>query len=333
MSLDSAAAPAAVAPHFPASAKVVPFRDPAATSPRVAMSRSLRALEAEAIHVFREVAAEFERPVLLYSIGKDSSVLLHLARKAFAPAPLPFPLLHIESGWDFREMIEFRDRTAREYGLDLRVHYNAEARAAGVAPFSHGTAYADLMLTTALKQGLDRWGFDAAFGGGRRDEEKSRAKERILSFRDAQHRWDPRNQRPELWRHYNGRISRGQKVRAFPLSNWTEADIWTYIHLENIPLVPLYFAKPRPVVQRDGALIVVDDERMPLREGEQPRLERVRFRTLGCYPLTAAQHSEATTVPEVIAELLASRESARSGRLVDSDQVASMERKKAEGYF
>jgi sulfate adenylyltransferase subunit 2 len=327
MSLDSAAA------HGAATAKVVPFREPTGQGPRPGMSRSLRALEAEAMHVFREVAAEFERPVLLYSIGKDSSVLLHLARKAFAPAPLPFPLLHIESGWDFREVIEFRDRTAREHGLDLRVHYNAEARAAGVTPFSHGSAYADLMLTTALKQGLDRWGFDAAFGGGRRDEEKARAKERILSFRDAQHRWDPRNQRPELWRHYNGRIARGQKVRAFPLSNWTEADIWTYIHLENIPLVPLYFARPRPVVARDGALIVVDDRRLPLRDGEQPRLERVRFRTLGCYPLTAATPSDATTVPEVIAELLASKESERAGRLVDSDQAASMERKKAEGYF
>ena len=333
MSLDHA-----TAAHVPSFGKVVPFREPAsaaAPAVRPVMSRSLRALEAEAIHVFREVAAEFERPVLLYSIGKDSSVLLHLARKAFAPAPLPFPLLHIETGWDFREMIEFRDHTAREFGLDLRVHFNAEARAAGVAPYSHGTAYADLMLTTALKQGLDRWNFDAAFGGGRRDEEKSRAKERILSFRDAQHRWDPRNQRPELWRHYNGRISRGQKVRAFPLSNWTEADIWTYIHLENIPLVPLYFAKPRPVVERNGALIVVDDERMPLLPaGEYARAcSKVRFRTLGCYPLTGATRSDATTVPEVISELLDSRESERSGRLVDSDQVASMERKKAEGYF
>jgi sulfate adenylyltransferase subunit 2 len=314
--------------------KVVPFLHPhPAPVARPPMPRSLRALEAEAIHVFREVAAEFERPVLLYSIGKDSSVLLHLARKAFAPASLPFPLLHIESGWDFREVIEFRDRTAREFGLDLRVQFNEQARRDGVTPFTHGSSYADLMLTTALKQGLDRWNFDAAFGGGRRDEEKSRAKERILSFRDTQHRWDPRNQRPELWRHFNGRIERGQRVRAFPLSNWTEADIWSYIHLEHIPLVPLYFAKPRPVVQRDGALIVVDDERMPLREGEVPRLERVRFRTLGCYPLTAATPSNATTVPEVIGELLLSRESERAGRLVDSDQAASMERKKAEGYF
>jgi sulfate adenylyltransferase subunit 2 len=297
------------------------------------MPRSLRALEAEAIYVFREVVAEFERPVLLYSIGKDSSVLLHLARKAFAPGRLPFPLLHIASGWDFRDMLEFRDRTVREHGHELIVHTNLDGVRAGVTPFTHGTRYADLMLTEALKQALDAGGFDAAFGGGRRDEEKSRAKERILSFRDEQHRWDPRNQRPELWRHYNGRVRRGQRVRAFPLSNWTEADVWSYIHFERIPLVPLYFAKERPVVERNGALIVVDDERLPLAPGEAPRLERVRFRTLGCYPLTAATRSDATTVPQVIAEMLASRTSERAGRLVDADQAASMERKKAEGYF
>jgi sulfate adenylyltransferase subunit 2 len=296
------------------------------------MPASLRALEAEAIYVFREVVAEFEKPVLLYSIGKDSSVLLHLARKAFAPGRLPFPLLHVASGWDFRDMLEFRDRTVREHGHDLIVHTNPEGLAAGVKPWD-GPRYADLMLTEALKQALDAGGFDAAFGGGRRDEEKSRAKERVLSFRDSAHRWDPRNQRPELWRHYNGRIRRGQRVRAFPLSNWTEADVWSYIHFEDVPLVPLYFARERPVVERDGALIVVDDERLPLLPNEVPRLEKVRFRTLGCYPLTAATRSDANSVPQIIAEMLASRTSERAGRLVDADQAASMERKKAQGYF
>jgi sulfate adenylyltransferase subunit 2 len=299
---------------------------------REAMPASLRALEAEAIYVFREVVAEFEKPVLLYSIGKDSSVLLHLARKAFAPGRLPFPLLHVASGWDFRDMLEFRDRTVREHGHELIVHTNPDGLQAGVKPWD-GPRYADLMLTEALKQALDAGGFDAAFGGGRRDEEKSRAKERVLSFRDSAHRWDPRNQRPELWRHYNGRIRRGQRVRAFPLSNWTEADVWSYIHFEDVPLVPLYFARERPVVERDGALIVVDDERLPLRPGEVPRLEKVRFRTLGCYPLTAATRSDANSVPQIIAEMLASRTSERAGRLVDADQAASMERKKAQGYF
>jgi sulfate adenylyltransferase subunit 2 len=299
---------------------------------RAAMPRSLRALEAEAIHVFREVVAEFEKPVLLYSIGKDSSVLLHLALKAFAPGRLPFPVLHIASGWDFRDMIAFRDHTVRTHGLDLVVHTNLDGLREGLTPWS-GPRYADLMLTSALKQALDAGGWDAAFGGGRRDEEKARAKERVISFRDERHRWDPRNQRPELWRHYNGRVRRGQRVRAFPLSNWTEADVWTYIHFENVPLVPLYFAADRPVVERNGSLIVVDDERLPLQPGEVPRIERVRFRTLGCYPLTAAIRSDATTVPEVIAETLSSKESERAGRLVDGAAAASMERKKAEGYF
>jgi sulfate adenylyltransferase subunit 2 len=294
--------------------------------------RHLRALEAEAIYLFREVVAEFERPVLLYSIGKDSSVLLHLARKAFAPGHLPFPLLHVATGWDFREMLEFRDRTVREHGDRLIVHTNPAGLAAGLRPWD-GPRYADVMLTEALKQALDAGDFDVAFGGGRRDEEKSRAKERMLSFRDSAHRWDPRQQRPELWRHFNGRMRRGQRARAFPLSNWTEADVWSYIHFERIPLVPLYFARPRPVVERNGALIVVDDERLPLRDGERPRVERVRFRTLGCYPLTAAIRSTATTVPEIVAETLASRTSERAGRLVDGDQVASMERKKSQGYF
>jgi sulfate adenylyltransferase subunit 2 len=292
------------------------------------MPRSLRALEAEAIYVFREVVAEFARPVLLYSIGKDSSVLLHLARKAFSPGPLPFPLLHVATGWDFREMLEFRDRTVREHGHRLIVHTNP----AGLRPWD-GPRYADVMLTDALKQALDDGDFDAAFGGGRRDEEKSRAKERVLSFRDAQHRWDPRHQRPELWRHYNGRARRGQRARAFPLSNWTEADVWSYVHFERVPLVPLYFASDRPVVERDGALIVADDDRLPLAAGERPRLERVRFRTLGCYPLTAAIRSDATTVPQVLAETLASRASERAGRLVDGERTASMERKKTQGYF
>ena len=324
--------------HAESAVEIADFPGPQAPSPHPrtpatqSMPRSLRALEAEAIYVFREVVAEFARPVLLYSIGKDSSVLLHLARKAFSPGAIPFPLLHVATGWDFREMLEFRDRTVRDHGHRLIVHTNAAGTAAGLRPWD-GPRYADVMLTDALKQALDAGDFDAAFGGGRRDEEKSRAKERVLSFRDAQHRWDPRQQRPELWRHYNGRVRRGQRVRAFPLSNWTEADVWEYVHHERIPLVPLYFARERRVVERDGALIVVDDERLPLRDGERPRLERVRFRTLGCYPLTAALRSDATTVPQVIAETLASRASERAGRLVDGAQAASMERKKAQGYF
>ncbi len=307
--------------------------EPAADADADSMPRSLRALEAEAIYLFREVVAEFRRPVLLYSIGKDSSVLLHLARKAFRPGRLPFPLLHIASGWDFREMLAFRDETARSFGLELQVHTNSDGLREGLSPFTPGSRYADVMLTGALRQALDAGGFDAAFGGGRRDEEKSRAKERMLSFRDEHHRWDPRRQRPELWRHYNGRLAQGESVRAFPLSNWTETDIWSYIRHEHIPLVPLYFAAPRPVVERQGALIMVDDERLPLRAGEQPSVEWVRFRTLGCYPLTAAMRSVARTVPQILAETRASRLSERAGRLVDADPTATMERKKAEGYF
>jgi sulfate adenylyltransferase subunit 2 len=293
----------------------------------------LKRLEAESIHILREVVAECEQPVMLYSIGKDSSVMLHLARKAFAPGKPPFPLLHIASGWDFREMLEFRDATARAYGLDLRVHTNEEGLRAGVKPWSPGTAYADLMLTQALRQALDFHGFDAAFGGGRRDEEKSRAKERIFSFRSPQHRWDPKNQRPELWQLYNARKNRGESIRVFPLSNWTELDVWQYIHLEAVPIVPLYLAAPRPVVQREGRLIMVDDARLPLAPGERPETLSVRFRTLGCYPLTGATASTAATLPDVIREMLLATGSEREGRLVDRDGSASMERKKQEGYF
>jgi len=293
----------------------------------------LQRLEAESIHIFREVVAECEKPVLLYSIGKDSSVMLHLARKAFAPGKPPFPLLQIASGWDFREMLEFRDATARRYGLDLIVHTNEEGLTAGVTPWSPGTAYSDLMLTQALRQALDLHGFDAAFGGGRRDEEKSRAKERIFSFRSPQHRWDPKNQRPELWQLYNARKNRGESIRVFPLSNWTELDVWQYIHVEAVPIVPLYLAAPRPVVQREGRLIMVDDARLPLAPGEQPETLSVRFRTLGCYPLTGATLSTAATLPDVIREMLLATGSEREGRLVDQDGAASMERKKQEGYF
>lgn len=293
----------------------------------------LQRLEAEAIHVMREVAAEAEHPVLLYSIGKDSSVMLHIAQKAFFPGRPPFPLLHIASGWDFRDMLAFRDRRAQELGMDLLVHTNAEAAVAGVRPWTHGSRYADLMLTEALRQALDRYGFDVALGGGRRDEEKSRAKERMFSLRAPGHRWDPKAQRPELWRNYNARKRKGETLRAFPLSNWTELDIWQYIHLEGIPIVPLYYARPRPVVERDRLLIVVDDERLPLREGEVPRLESVRFRTLGCYPLTGATRSTASTLPQIIQEMLLATTSEREGRAVDHDQAASMERKKQEGYF
>ncbi len=294
----------------------------------------LQRLEAESIHIMREVAAQFRNPVMLYSIGKDSAVMLHLAMKAFHPSKPPFPLLHVDTTWKFREMIAFRDARARDLGVDLLVHINEEGVAQGIGPFTHGSAvHTDVMKTQALRQALDRYGFDAAFGGARRDEEKSRAKERIFSFRSASHRWDPKNQRPELWNLYNGRIHKGESIRVFPLSNWTEQDIWQYIYLENIPVVPLYFAKPRPVVERDGTLIMVDDERMPLRPGEEPEMRWVRFRTLGCYPLTGAVESTAASLPEIIREMLLSRTSERQGRVIDHDQSASMERKKQEGYF
>jgi len=294
----------------------------------------LQQLEAESIHIMREVAAQFRNPVMMYSIGKDSSVMMHLAMKAFHPARPPFPFLHIDTGWKFRDMIAFRDRRARELGLEMIVHTNPEGLAAGVNPFTHGSAvHTDVMKTQALKQALDKYGFDAAFGGARRDEEKSRAKERIFSFRSASHRWDPKNQRPELWNLYNGRVRKGESIRVFPLSNWTEMDIWQYIYLENIPVVPLYFAAPRPVVERDGALIMVDDDRMPLRSGERPQDKVVRFRTLGCYPLTGAVESTATTLREVIAEMVLATTSERQGRMIDHDQAASMEMKKQEGYF
>jgi sulfate adenylyltransferase subunit 2 len=292
----------------------------------------LQRLEAESIHVFREVVAECEKPVMLYSIGKDSSVMLHLALKAFAPAKPPFPLLQIASGWDFRDMLEFRDATARRLGLELLVYMNEEGARTGVKPWTPGTAYADLMLTQALREALDKYGFDAAFGGARRDEEKSRAKERIFSFRSAQHRWDPKNQRPELWQIYNARINRGESIRVFPLSNWTELDVWQYIHLEDIPVVPLYLAQPRPVVRHGGRLIMVDDDRLPLSETDRVETLSVRFRTLGCYPLTGATLSTASSLTEVIREMLLATGSEREGRLVD-DGAASMERKKQEGYF
>ncbi|WP_169569709.1 sulfate adenylyltransferase subunit CysD [Sneathiella limimaris] len=294
----------------------------------------LRKLEAESIHIFREVASEFEKPVMLYSIGKDSSVLLHLARKAFYPSPIPFPLLHVDTTWKFREMIEFRDRMAKEYDFDLLVHINQDGVKQNIGPFSHGSAlHTDIMKTESLKQALNHYKFDAAFGGARRDEEASRAKERIFSFRTETHRWDPKNQRPELWNIYNSRVRSGESIRAFPLSNWTELDIWQYIYLEKIPIVPLYFAKERPVVERDGMLIMVDDDRMPLAENETPQMKSVRFRTLGCYPLTGAIESTASTLPEIIQEMLVARTSERQGRLIDKDQSGSMEKKKQEGYF
>ncbi|MCC5884207.1 MAG: sulfate adenylyltransferase subunit CysD [Halomonas sp.] len=294
----------------------------------------LQQLEAESIHIIREVAAEFRNPVMLYSIGKDSSVMLHLARKAFYPGPPPFPLMHINTTWKFREMIAFRDRMAAECGMELIEHINEEGRAAGINPFDHGSSgYTDVMKTQALKQALDKYGFDAAFGGARRDEEASRAKERVFSFRDKFHRWDPKVQRPELWNLYNARINKGESIRAFPLSNWTELDIWQYIHLEQIPIVPLYYAAPRPVVERDGMLVMVDDERLPLAPGEVPEEKWVRFRTLGCYPLTGAVESKADTLPEIIQEMLLTRTSERSGRAIDHDQAGSMEKKKREGYF
>jgi sulfate adenylyltransferase subunit 2 len=294
----------------------------------------LKRLEAESIHIIREVAAEFRNPVMLYSIGKDSSVMLRLALKAFYPGKLPFPLLHVDTTWKFREMIAFRDATVKAEGLDLIVHTNREGAAAGVTPFSHGSSvYTNVMKTEALKQALSAHGFDAAFGGARRDEEKSRAKERVFSFRTDTHAWDPKNQRPELWRLYNSRVRPGESIRVFPLSNWTELDIWQYILLEKIPIVPLYFSAERPVVDRGGQWIMADDDRLPLQPGETPELRRVRFRTLGCYPLTAAVESDAASLPEIVREMLIARTSERSGRLIDHDDSASMEKKKREGYF
>jgi len=295
----------------------------------------LRQLEAESIFIIREVVAEFEQPVMLYSIGKDSAVMLHLAMKAFHPAKPPFPLLHVDTTWKFRDMIVFREEYARNtLGLEVLVHVNEEGVRAGIGPFTHGSkTHTDIMKTQALLQALDKYGFDAAFGGARRDEEKSRAKERVFSFRDRNHRWDPKNQRPELWNLYNCRVNKGESIRVFPLSNWTELDVWQYIHLEKIPIVPLYFAKERPVVEREGMLIMVDDERMRLTPGEMPRTELVRFRTLGCYPLTGAIRSTATTLPEIIREMFLTRQSERQGRVIDHDQAGSMEEKKREGYF
>ncbi|GAC25974.1 sulfate adenylyltransferase subunit 2 2 [Paraglaciecola mesophila KMM 241] len=294
----------------------------------------LKQLEAESIHIFREVAAEFDNPVMLYSVGKDSSVLLHLARKAFAPGKIPFPLLHVDTTWKFHEMIAFRDQMAKKHDLDLLVHINQEGVDMDINPFIHGSAkHTDIMKTVGLKQALNKYKFDAAFGGARRDEEKSRAKERVYSFRDENHRWDPKNQRPELWNIYNSQINKGESIRVFPMSNWTELDIWQYIYMENIEIPSLYLAKPRPVVERDGLLIMVDDERMPLKEGETPEMRSVRFRTLGCYPLTGAVESTADTLPEVIQEMLLTKTSERQGRVIDNDSSGSMEKKKMEGYF
>ena len=294
----------------------------------------LQQLEAESIQIIREVAAEFDNPVMMYSIGKDSSVMLHLARKAFYPGKIPFPLLHVDTDWKFKEMIAFRDAQAKEFGFDLLVHKNPEGLAMGVGPFTHGSGkHTDIMKTQGLKQALNKYGFDAAFGGARRDEEKSRAKERVYSFRDKHHRWDPKNQRPELWNTYNSQVNPGESIRVFPLSNWTELDIWQYIYQENIEMVPLYLAKERPVVERDGTLIMVDDERMPLEEGEVPQMKSVRFRTLGCYPLTGAVESTASTLTEIIEEMLLSTSSEREGRVIDHDSAGSMEKKKREGYF
>lgn len=294
----------------------------------------LQRLEAESIFIMREVAAECENPVMLYSIGKDSSVMLHLAMKAFYPSKPPFPLMHVDTTWKFKEMIQFRDNIAKKLGLELIVNINEEGVKQGIGPFTHGSqVHTDVMKTQSLKQALDKHKFDAAFGGARRDEEMSRAKERIFSFRSEQHRWDPKNQRPELWDIYNTRIHKGESMRVFPLSNWTELDIWQYIHMENIPIVPLYYAKKRPVVERDGVLIMVDDDRMPLNEGEQPEMREVRFRTLGCYPLTGAVESSAATLTDIIQEMLLTTSSERQGRVIDHDAAASMEKKKQEGYF
>ena len=294
----------------------------------------LKKLEAESIHIIREVAAEFDNPVMLYSVGKDSAVLLHLARKAFAPGKIPFPLLHVDTNWKFKEMIAFRDEMAKKYGFELLVHKNPEGMAMGISPFKHGSAkHTDIMKTQGLKQALDQYGFDAAFGGARRDEEKSRAKERVYSFRDDNHRWDPKSQRPELWNIYNGKVNKGESIRVFPLSNWTELDIWQYIYLENIEIVPLYLSQERPVVERDGTLIMVDDDRMPIGDDEEIQMKKVRFRTLGCYPLTGAVESEAATLPEIIQEMLLTKTSERQGRVIDHDSAGSMEKKKMEGYF
>ena len=305
--------------------------DPRAAGPRLT---HLDRLEAESIHIMREVVAEAERPVMLYSVGKDSAVMLHLARKAFFPAPPPFPLLHVDTTWKFKAMYDLRDRMAREAGMELLVHRNPEAEARGINPFDHGSAlHTDMWKTEGLKQALDKYGFDAAFGGARRDEEKSRAKERVFSFRSASHRWDPKNQRPELWNLYNAMKAPGESMRVFPISNWTELDIWQYIQAEAIPIVPLYFAAPRPTVERDGLLLMVDDERFPLRDGEVPVERSIRFRTLGCYPLTGAVESEADTLSGIIQEMLLTTTSERQGRAIDHDQAASMEKKKQEGYF
>ena len=294
----------------------------------------LKQLEAESIHILREVVAEFENPVMMYSVGKDSAVMLHLALKAFFPAKLPFPLLHVDTRWKFKEMIEFRDKRAKEEGFELLVHTNPDGIEQDINPFVHGSAiHTDIMKTQGLKQALNKYGFDAVFGGARRDEEKSRAKERIYSFRDKNHRWDPKNQRPELWNTYNARVHKGESIRVFPLSNWTELDIWQYIYLEGIPIVPLYFAGKRPIVERDGVKIMVDDERMPIYEGEAVKEEMVRFRTLGCYPLTGAVESSAQTLPEIIQEMLLTKTSERQGRMIDNDSSGSMEKKKIEGYF
>jgi sulfate adenylyltransferase subunit 2 len=293
----------------------------------------LESLEAESIHIIREVVAECEKPVMLYSIGKDSAVMVHLARKAFHPSPPPFPLLHVDTTWKFKAMYQLRDRIAHESGMELIVHHNPEALARGINPFDHGTLHTDLWKTEGLKQALTKYDFDAAFGGARRDEEKSRAKERVFSFRSTSQRWDPKNQRPELWNLYNARKAKGESIRVFPLSNWTELDIWQYIHLENIPIVPLYFAAPRPTVQRNGLLLMVDDERFRLNPGERPVLRSIRFRTLGCYPLTGAVESTAVTLPQIIQEMLLTTTSERQGRAIDHDQAASMEKKKQEGYF
>ncbi len=303
-----------------------------ALRPRTQLTH-LQRLEAESIHILREVVAETDKPVMLYSVGKDSAVMLHLARKAFYPSPPPFPLLHVDTTWKFRAMYELRDQAARDAGMDLLVYQNPEALAQGINPFDHGPLHTELWKTEGLKQALDKYGFDAAFGGARRDEEKSRAKERVFSFRSTNHRWDAKNQRPELWRLYNARKARGESIRVFPISNWTELDIWQYIHLEGIPIVPLYLAAPRPTVERDGLILMVDDDRFPLREGEKPVQRSIRFRTLGCYPLTGAVESEATTLPRVIQEMLLTTTSERQGRAIDHDQNASMEKKKQEGYF
>ncbi len=293
----------------------------------------LQRLEAESIHIMREVAAEVEKPVMLYSVGKDSAVMLHLAKKAFFPAPPPFPLMHVDTTWKFRAMYHLREKAAQDAGMELIVHQNPEAKQRGINPFDHGSMHTDMWKTEGLKQALNEHGFDAAFGGARRDEEKSRAKERIFSFRSANHRWDPKNQRPELWKLYNTRKTGGESIRVFPLSNWTELDIWQYIHLESIEIVPLYFSSPRPTVERDGMLLMVDDERFRFRDGEEPVTRSIRFRTLGCYPLTGAVESEAATLPEIIQEMLLTTTSERQGRAIDHDQAASMEKKKQEGYF